>query len=458
MADRNVLVVMTHDHGRWCVGAYGNKEVHTPTMDWLADTGVRMENGFCPTPMCSPARASFFTGLRASQHGLHDPVLIGSEYDTPEWLADETTLPELLGDAGYHTGLAGVWHVGRPHHEQIFDDTANLHGEGVFDYDKTGIPIDTSDDGETLDLLSTQRDERITEGALEFLRADRDDETPFFLFVGFSGVHPAGFNMPTPERLVEQYRGSEFEDIPEESVYRFGERSIEVDNPDEALAQYYGAVQGVDEQVGRLIDELDARDLLEETLVVYTVDHGHNCGHHGIWKKSNATTPPNMLEETIRVPLIFGGHEDLFDPQIRSEFVGHTDTFRTLLEFADVEAPDRNYPGESYLPQLLHAAGSADREQVQICEHLDVRMIRTERYKLVRRYHPDGPNLLFDLDADPRETRNRYADPEYEEIVEELTDRLEQEFETYSRPEASGVPAEDVDPTGTAATTDRSDG
>jgi arylsulfatase A-like enzyme len=283
--------------------------------------------------------------------------------------------------------------------------------------------------------------------ALDYLRDERDDDKPFFLFVGLTGTHPAYYDKPAPARLVEQYRGSEFADIPDDPTYRFGDRTVCPEDPDNALANYYAAVQGVDEQVGRLVDELSSQGHLDETLVLYTADHGNNCGHHGLWKKGNSTAPLNMVEESIRVPLLVAGHHDLEPFQRRPEFVDHTDTFQTLLDFAGADRADANCPGTSYLPQLVDAAGSTDRDQVQICEHRDVRMIRTEQHKLVRQY-PDGMTLLFDLDEDPRETRNRADDPAYEPVREDLTRRLEAEFEQYSRPEHSGVPSENIAPTG----------
>ena len=101
-------------------------------------------------------------------------------------------------------------------------------------------------------------------------------------------------------------------------------------DPREALAQYFAAVSHIDEAIGRLLDELDALQLREQTLVVFTSDHGLCCGHHGLWGKGNATLPLNMLEESIRVPLIFNQPRDLFAKQRRSEFVDHLDLFQTI--------------------------------------------------------------------------------------------------------------------------------
>jgi choline-sulfatase len=426
MADptRNVVVVMADDHARWCVGAYGNEGVETPTLDHLARDGVRFENAFCPSPVCSPARASFFTGRYPSQHGVHDYIAVPSEYDGPEWLADEVTLPELLGEAGYTTGLTGKWHCGRGHEERVFDWTANMHAEG-WDVPK----------------FSVERDRRVVENAVEFLR-ERAGEGPFFLFVGLTATHAPWEG--EPERLVERHRDSKFPAVPEEATYRFGRSDVvSVEDPDEALAQYYAAVEGIDENVGRLVDELDALGASDDTLVAYTADHGHNCGHHGIWGKGNATRPQNVLEESIRVPLLVGGHGEISGPQVRGEFVDHCDTFRTLLDVAGVEAPERAYPGESYRDALTRAADATDWPQRQVCEYGDVRMVRTERYKLVRRL-PDGPDLLFDLAEDPRETRSVHDDPAYAAVRERLEDRLDAAFERYAESGREGVPVADL--------------
>jgi arylsulfatase A-like enzyme len=153
-----------------------------------------------------------------------------------------------------------------------------------------------------------------------------------------------------------------------------------------------------------------------------------------------------MLEESIRVPLLFGGHRDLFGEQTRNEFVDHCDTFQTLLEFAGIDPPSgRNYPGESYLPQLVDAADSTDREQIQICEYAETWMARTERHKLVE-HRPDGPTFLFDLDADPRETRNLADDPDYADVRETLTERLHHERTTYVEAGNEGIPTADLPP------------
>jgi arylsulfatase A-like enzyme len=422
----DIVVVMTDDHGQWCLGLYGDDQVHTPTLDHLAATGVRMDNAFCPTPVCSPSRASFFTGRRPSQHGIHDFIGQNGEYDDADWIADEVTLPEVLADAGYETALFGKWHCGIGHESRVFDTSMNMHSGG-WDVPK----------------FSVERDRRIVDHAVSYLRERRDAEEPTFLFVGLTATHSPWEG--EPERLVERHRGSEFPNVPAESTTRFGRPRIDyLEDESEALAQYYAAVEGIDEQVGRLVDELAASGRFEETLVCYTADHGHNCGHHGFWGKGNGTYPSNLLEESIRVPLVVGGHDDFFGEQIRSEFVDHCDTFQTLLEFAGVEPQTgRNYPGESYLPQLVDAAESTDREQIQICEYAEAWMARTEGHKLVE-HLPDGQRLLFDLEADPRETRNVIDDPEYAEVREELTERLHDERETYVEPGNEGLPTADL--------------
>jgi len=436
----NILVVMTDDHGQWATGCYGNRELHTPTLDYLAHTGTRFANAFTPTPVCSPARASFFTGRLPSQHGIHDYLAERMpEVGERDWLADETTLPQLLSAAGYQTALSGKWHCGRGAHPQPGFDTWFSLGPAQGNH----IGPHTYYDGSTPVTIRGYKAEITTDHALRFLDT-RDDTRPFFLFVGYIATHSpwAGH----PERLVARYRDCTFDDIPADTAYPFGRRAGEgakllTDAAQRAAkAEYYAAVSVVDEQVGRLLDALDAAGTRDNTLVVYTADHGLNCGQHGVWGKGNGTRPLNMLEESIRVPLILN-QPDLFAGQVRAEFVDHCDLFSTLcdiggVEISEADADTRRYPGRSFAP-VLSGGVITDRDAV-FGEYGNLRMIRTRVHKLIQRY-PDGPCELFDLTVDPRETVNLFNDAAYQVYVQQLTARLDAHFARYQDPVKSGL-------------------
>jgi arylsulfatase A-like enzyme len=443
----NILVIMTDDHGQWASGCYGTREIHTPSMDYLASTGVRMANSFTATPVCSPARASFFTGLYPSQHGVHDWLFYHVNVKNDEQrealknqpsIAGETTLAQMLAGAGYTCGLSGKWHCGGDDDPQPgFDTWYSL---------RTNPPArdgQYSNNGEFVEHQGYHTD-IITENAVSFLKG-RDEGKPFFLFVGYIGTHSPWRDHP--ERLVEQYRECAFDDLPDDITYPFGRLAGESTqnsrfNRREALAQYYASVTHIDEGIGRLLNELDAQGLREDTLVVYTADHGLNCSQHGLWGKGNGTRPLNMLEESIRIPMIFNQPGQVFAGQVRPEFVDHCDLFETLLDTAGV-APERqkNYPGRSFKPVLTQARALPGWRDKQVCEYGHVRMVRTERYKLIRRYS-DEPDHLFDLVNDPREVHDIFdAQPA---IVSELTARLDNFFDRYEDPAKSGLRVRDL--------------
>ncbi|HZT42191.1 MAG TPA: sulfatase-like hydrolase/transferase [Chthonomonadaceae bacterium] len=437
----NILVFMTDDHGQWASGCYGNQEVQTPNMDFLAETGARMTNAFTPSPVCSPARACFFTGRLPSQHGIHD--WIKEENRTLPWIEHEKPLPAVLQEGGYHTGLVGKWHCGRsdlPHAGFAYTFSHATHqfphcGEFRF-----------LENGQTV-AFRGQQAAKVTSKAQQFLR-ERDRSRPFFLFVGYVDTH-APFERH-PERLARRYRKASFVDIPQETYHGPGRIVFSLSQDEmkrrEELAQYYAAVTYIDEQIGILLDELEGTDDLDDTLVVYTSDHGHMNGHHGLSTKGNATVPQNFLEESIRVPCLLRWPGPIQAQRSHDLFVDHCDLFQTLLDAAgcretEEAAKRRHSPGRSYLPPLTGAAMETPWRAEQCCEYGNARMIRTDRYKLIVRYPPHSERFsdeLYDLQEDPRENVNAIADSNRAEIVEELRARLESFFDRYEEPERSG--------------------
>jgi len=440
--NQNIILVMNDDLAEWALGCYGNPEMHSPTLDYLAKTGVQMHTAFTPTPVCSPARACCLTGRMASQHGIHD-YLVASDpaIHRRGWLQDEVTLAQIFSNAGYQTAHCGKWHLGnddQPH------DGFDYWFSGVGDYPaEHGGDHRFSVNGD-IQTISGHRTQVITDKAIDFLHR-RNTEQPFFMHLSYFGTHNPWNGQP--ERLVSHYRNNRFDNLLNQPSYPFGKQNLESTlptrlNPREALAQYFASISHIDEAMGRLLDQLEALNLRDNTLLVFTSDHGLCCGHHGLWGKGNATLPLNMLEESIRIPMIFNQPTRLFGHQHRYEMVDHLDLFQTLVDYADLSnslPEDRNYAGRSFLPLLENTHPIAGWRQAQFCEYGNVRMIRTSQYKLIRRYDEDGQCELFDLASDPSEMVNRFHDVTYQSLVNQLTVELETYFEKYEDTHKSGL-------------------
>ncbi len=436
----NILLFLTDDHAQWALPAYGNAEIHAPALTYLAKNGMVLENAFTPTPVCSPARACLHTGRLASQHGIHDYLAAGDAgINSRLWLDDEITLAQLLHGSGYYTGQVGKWHMGQDEQPHPGYDEWFTMGRGYPIYHQGAHEYGLNGKHQRMEGRITHR---LTERAVAFLR-DAPADQPFFLTVGFYATHSPWEGQS--EWLAAQYRGGDFAGIPQDESYPFGVQNLESTTPGEpheSLAQYFAAVSEIDNAIGRLLDELKSTGRAEETIIIYTSDHGLNCGHHGIWGKGNGTLPLNMVEESIRIPLIWH-HPSTISAGRRQEFVDHLDTFQTILEIAGIHPPpDRNYPGRSYLPQLQRQT-PPDWRTIQFGEYGALRTARTERFKLLLR-NGFGDDELFDLAADPRETLNLCRHPDYKQIVEELTAQISAYFERYEEPQARGTLAADL--------------
>lgn len=439
----NILVFQTDDQGHWAMGCAGNSEVQTPAMDWLAKEGAFFKNAFTPSPVCSAARACFWTGKIPSAHGVHDHVdEMGSAKDFPG-VQGQTTLADLLHSAGYATGFCGKWHCGMPWKKPSGFDLWFTSAMGTNSRFGKQAFFDQSADGEkTVDGEGHQAP-YYTERALRFLR-ERPADQPFFLYVGYTNPH--GPFSGEPERLVSRYRDASFRDIPDEPYPEahgkaLGAPEKERKDDTEALAQYYAAIHTVDEQVGAILDELESRGELDNTIIVYTADHGHMNWHHRLFGKGNATLPQNFLEESIRVPMIVRFPEKVKAGQVRTENFDHCDLHATLLDAAGIGDKESGNPGLSIWDHLATETSPPDCKQAQFCEYGNARMILKNGLKLIVRYPgPNGhfPDELYDLNTDPRETKNLFPSAEYQPKIAELRKELEAWFARHETEKCSG--------------------
>ncbi len=430
----NLLVIMTDDQGRWSLGEYDNR-ILTPNIDYLAKNGVRFDQAISPTPVCSAARASFFTGRAASQHGVHD-FLSDADSDDNAWLKDETLMSEVLSNNGYRVGLFGKWHTTtegwKPQrgfdrwltYDERSTDWINqyLHS-GTVHFSQDGVA--TSHTGVQAHFLSEQ--------AVKFI--DETSEQPFAAFINF--VEPHFPFAGLPERLVSLYRP-----IARDIAAAGDASSLETSSaiaPDvrdhvEKMAQYLAAVSLVDEQVGRLLDALMGRSMLGNTLIVFTSDHGHLTGQYGLYGKGNATIPQNLYQASIDIPLIIFGPPHMVVPgQIRNEYVNLYDIYPTVLDVLNDESMQSyDGPGKSLTP-LLRGERLTRFRDFQFAEMGNARMVHNGRWKLVRYYQQSADELpkeyWFDL-AHPLGERQPVPPPSAGQQVQ-LIEALNHFFETY---------------------------
>lgn len=487
----NLLFIMTDDMGAWAMHCAGNCDIHTPNLDRLAGMGMRMENLFCVSPVCSPARLSVYTGQIPSQHGVHDWLCKGHldssvlsddlkshfqlenppyEYRWPQvglrddkpihYLRGKDAFTDYLADSGYECALSGKWHMGDSYTPQAGFSYWHTTANGAENY---MYPV-VLENGEMVMKHHCYATDYIADNALRFLDI-RQKEKPFCLSVHFTAPHSPWAPECHPKEYMDLYSDCEFESIPFEDIHPWvpgrdvpfaewkkkphpGVRFIHANYAPiretwyeycrESQRGYYAAVTGMDAALGRILERLEHEDLLKNTLIVFTSDNGSNMGHHGIVGKGNGTYPMNMYDTSVKVPGIFCWPGHVPQGVVCDTMVSHYDFMPTLLEMCGVsyEQPER-LPGRSFAAVLRGESNEFREDVVVYDEYGPVRMIRTREWKYVHRY-PDGPDELYDLKNDPQEHCNLINDPAQAQRIADMSGRLTGWFNRYVDPELDG--------------------
>ena len=442
----NIVVVLTDDQGCWAMGCAGNAELRTPNLDRLAATGIRFENLFCASPVCSPARASLLTGRIPSQHGVHDWIRAGNAPSEPdkggrlvEYLQGMTGYSDILAARGWTCGMSGKWHMGDSMHPQKGFRFWEVHARGggpYYDAPMIAGGVEYDAPGYVTDV--------ITDNALRYLDEQAGRPEPFYLSVHYTAPHSPWDRANHPKELYDDYfQNCPFDSTPHPPMHPWQVNSAPYgSSPErrrELLSGYFAAVTAMDANVGRILDRLEAMGVRENTIVFFTSDNGMNMGHHGIYGKGNGTFPQNMYDTSVKVPGLISRPGHIPEGHVSQAMVSHYDFMPTLLDYLGMENLEAAHlPGKSFA-HILRGEEGQDRESVIIYdEYGPVRMIRTRDWKYVHRY-PYGPHELYHLAADPHEGTNLVGSEAHQKQVRELRGKLEAWFVRYVDPARDGT-------------------
>ncbi len=436
----NVVFIMTDNQGAWTLGCYGNDQIRTPHIDALATGGVRCSQAYAVNSVCSPSRATFFTGLIPSQHGVH--CYLGSEKPDSQMGPDAygtidefVTLPQLLHDNGYRCGLAGKWHLGDSLRPQIGFDYWFTKPKG---HTSSFYNAEAIWEGEVYEEPRYATDV-ITEHAVDFLDQAAAGDEPFFLFVGYNGPYGLGEHMyyTHENRHTEYYADKELTCFPRESVHPWLNQFRDCIGNPISMGGYASAVSAVDDGVGEILSRLQAHGVAEDTLVIFTADQGLCAGHHGMWGMGDHSRPIHTFEEAMHIPLIFRHPQNIPAGGVFDGRTCNYDFLPSVLDLLDIQAQrpasHPTLPGESYASQL-RGSSAAWNEDEFFHEFEMVRTVRTERWKYSWR-KPDGPDELYDMIEDPGERWNRAGDVDCREVIDEHRRRIEDFFARYADPQ-----------------------
>lgn len=445
----NIVFILADDMGAWAMGCAGNDEIITPNLDRIAKEGIRFTDFFCTSPVCSPARASILTGRIPSQHGVHDWLCGGSvAYDKLpkelkkgkdknehpiEFLKGMRGYTDELADNGYDCMLSGKWHLGDSMTPQkSFSEWYTIGGGGCAYFHP-----DVIEDGEISAKHSEYVTDLFTDKAVEYIN-ERDGQKPFYLSVHYTAPHGPWFVEQHKAETRALYADCPFDSIPKEvTPPSWLEPTVNWDiRRQEILTGYYAAITDMDKGIGRILDALDEKTLLDDTLVIFTADNGMNMGHHGLWGKGNATFPMNMFDTSVKVPYLMMHRGQLPEGVTCYNLVSQYDIMPTLLEYVGIPYHDESLPGRSFSP-ILNGDKLEDDAVVVYDEYGPVRMIRTRDWKYVHR-NPYGPHELYDHVNDPDENKNLYGMEQYEKIAVDMKRQLTGWFDRYVDPELDG--------------------
>lgn len=420
----NILVFFT-DQQRWdTCGCYGSENDLTPCLDSLAADGVVFDNAVSCQPVCGPARAVIQTGLYATHNTCYRNAI-----DLP---VTDNTLAHRMNRAGYKTGYVGKWHLAGTGIEAVPEElragykdywmaadllefSSGAYSGFVFDKDNNKVTFENQ-----------YRVEAITDYAIDTINA-HDPADPLFLMISYLEPHHQNNlnRYVAPNGYAERYKDAA---VPEDLLV--------LDKPDADwranLADYYGCIRSLDENLQRIVDCLKEREMFDDTVIVFTCDHGsHFRTRNGEYKRS-------CHEASVHIPMVF--HGGAFKGGRRAaQAVSLVDLAPTLCDIAG--ADNSGMDGQSFAAMAnADIAGWEEDKFIQISESEVARAIRTPKYKYcVTAPHKDGwkdsfssvyvESCLYDMEEDPHELKNLAGDPAYHEIKAALKQKLIQKIE-----------------------------
>ena len=422
MRPTNILLIVTDQQRIDTVGAYGSTICRTPHMDRIAREGLRFTNAFTPTGLCSPVRCSLMTGLYPHAHKVLTNISlhpVREELDP----ADDRLTPALRA-AGYRLGCVGKWHVSkRPPTDFGFDDHVSLADFETWRHElNEPVPPELHDYTQQVCARDTAPVERsrpyfLADHAIRIIdRYHGDAGAPFFVRLDFHGPH---FPNVVPEPFFSMYPPASIPPWPNHAdpltgkpaVQRIKQRHWKTEGLawsgwQPLVSAYLGEISLIDAQVGRVLDHLDALGIAEDTLVIWTTDHGDTIGAHGICNKDYT-----MYEEIYHVPLLVRWPGVVEPGRVSGAWTHHfIDLFATLVELAGGTPPEPCH-GRSLVPILRGMPPPADWPEDAYCEfhgsHMglySMRLLTDDAYAYV--YHSNDIDELYDRRADPWQLEN----------------------------------------------------
>ena len=470
----NIVFIMTDDHAAHAISAYGSRLNQTPNIDRLAEAGVRFNNAFCTNAICAPSRAVILSGKYSHLNGVRD--------NRARFDSSQVTFPKLLQQVGYQTAMIGKWHLksaptgfdywnvlpGQGHYynpdfiemgerKRVPGYVTDLIADFSIDwlekrdkdkpfllmyqhkaphrnwmpspehltmYDDTEFPLPPTFDDDYATRSAAAREQEMTVENHFYDDWDMKLNGPIgegnLIGNAWGGVL---------ERMDEQQRAAwQAAYNPKNAAFRAANLSgqaLKEWKYQRYMQDYLATIASVDENIGRLLDYLDANGLAENTLIVYTSDQGFFLGDHGWFDKRF------MYEEALRMPLIMRYPKAIAPGSVNEDIVLNLDFAPTFLDFAGVSAPEA-MQGHSLRPLLADGKQADWRTSMyyhyfefpavhQVKRHYGV---RTHDFKLIHFYNDIDAWELFDLRNDPYELKNVYDDPAYAETVQELKAEL----------------------------------
>lgn len=453
----NIVLILTDQQRHDIVGAYGSEVCRTPHLDRLAAEGVRFTNAYSHCPLCTPTRASIYSGRATHNHGLvrniepstPNPGSIG----TPEI----PSLAQVLEPAGYHSAFLGKWHAGATEPGDCGFDALSASGygnirgsEAYHDYLAkrrleipeitpvgVGYPHRLILAGTMSGPVEASVPYFLAEQAIEKLERLAGSEEPFFLALNFWGPHAP--YLPS-EPYASMYDRADIEpwgNFPDEyggkpPIYRRHHDSfVGEGNPTRSweecaqwAALYFGFMSQIDGQIGRVLSRLTELGIDDTTAVLASTDHGDLSGAHGGMHDKNAM----MVEELMHIPLIARLPGSASAGGVRTEYVSNLDLPATVVDIAGIPVPD-SFDGRSLLPLLDSRTDSTVEwpdyvaaECSGVHFYYETRMIVHDGFKYV--FHPGAFDELYDLSEDPWELDNLIESAAHEQILRACRRRM----------------------------------